>query len=268
MHNYTDCHALGNGWVWHIPLWNRIGTGYVYSDKFVTPEEAKEEFKQHLMSDKMTVPRTREQVDTLEFKDVPMRVGIHKRTWVKNVVAIGLSAGFIEPLESNGLFSVHEFLFKLLKTLQRPAITQWDIDVYNSGVLQIFRNFAEFVALHYALSIRNDTLYWQANNARTYSPGLPYATPQQFYGFYDLAHRKMFTGTAPLEGGITRIAAGMNYDILDKITITTEQNRNGRDYKEQFANSFAMFEKKKAYWSKMAEKEPTLYQYLKQLYGH
>jgi tryptophan halogenase len=264
---YTNCTALGNGWVWNIPLWTRIGTGYVYSDKFVTPEEAKEEFKQHLMSDKMTVPRTREQVDALEFKDVPMRVGIHKRTWVKNVVAIGLSAGFIEPLESNGLFSVHEFLFKLLKTLQRPAITQWDIDVYNSGVLQIFRNFAEFVALHYALSIRNDTPYWQANNARTYSPGLPYATPQQFYGFYDLAHRKMFTGTAPLEGGITRIAAGMNYDILDKITITVEQNRNGRNYEEQFAGSFAMFEKKKAYWSKMAEKEPTLYRYLKQLYG-
>jgi tryptophan halogenase len=52
-----------------------------------------------------------------------MRVGIHKRTFVKNVVAIGLSAGFIEQLESNGLYTVHEFLFKVFKTLERPAIT-------------------------------------------------------------------------------------------------------------------------------------------------
>jgi tryptophan halogenase len=135
----------------------------VYSDKYVTPEEAKEEFKQHLMSNKVICPKTREEVDALEYKDVPMRVGIHKRTWVKNVVAIGLSAGFIEPLESNGLFSVHEFLFKLVKSLQRPAVTQWDIDVYNASCLNIFRNFAEFVALHYALSHRNDTEYWKAN---------------------------------------------------------------------------------------------------------
>ena len=48
MHNVTDCHALGNGWVWNIPLWNRIGTGYVYSSRFCTQEEAEKEFRQHL----------------------------------------------------------------------------------------------------------------------------------------------------------------------------------------------------------------------------
>ena len=63
------------------------------------------------MSDKMVIPRTAEEIKSLKFKEITMRVGIHKRTFVKNVVAIGLSAGFIEPLESNGLFSVHEFHF-------------------------------------------------------------------------------------------------------------------------------------------------------------
>jgi hypothetical protein len=197
-----------------------------------------------------------------------MRVGIHKRTWVKNCVAIGLSAGFIEPLESNGLFSVHEFLFKLVKTLQRPAVTQWDIDVYNSATLQIFRNFSEFVAQHYALSIRDDSDYWKANGSRTYSPGMVSMEPQSFHGFYDLQHRKMFTGTASLDGGITRISTGMNYPILDPITIAYEQLRDEEDYKDKYAESFAIFEKKKAYWNDVAKDEPTLYEFLKNKYGH
>ena len=210
------------------------------------------------MSDKVVCPKTREEVDALEFKDVPMRVGIHKRTWVKNVVAIGLSAGFIEPLESNGLFSVHEFLWKLLKSLQRPAVTQWDIDVYNASCLNIFRNFAEFVALHYALSIRNDTEYWKANNRRTYSPGLDSLQPQSFQGFYDLQHAKMFTNQVPEFSGITRISVGMNYPILDPITIRGYEIRTGANHKEVFSESFERFERKKMYWNSLADLEPTL----------
>jgi tryptophan halogenase len=259
---FTNCTAIGHGWVWNIPLWSRIGTGYVYSDKYITPEAAKEEFKQFLMSDKVVCPKTREEVDALEFRDVPMRVGIHRRTWVKNVVAIGLSAGFIEPLESNGLFSVHEFLFKLVKSLQRPAVTQWDIDVYNASCLNIFRNFAEFVALHYALSIRNDTEYWRDNNRRTYSPGLPSLEPQSFQGFYDLQHAKMFTNQVPTHAGITRISVGMNYPILDPITLKGYEIRDKVNHKEIFSESFKMFEKKKMFWNSLADYEPTLYKYL------
>lgn len=260
---YTNCTAIGNGWVWNIPLWSRLGTGYVYSDKFVDPEYAKEEFKQYLMSNKVVCPKTREQVESLEFKDIPMRVGIHERTWVKNCVAIGLSAGFIEPLESNGLFSVHEFLFKLIKTLSRPAITQWDIDVYNAAVLNIFRNFSEFVALHYALSIRNDTDYWKANSNRVYSPGLPFLEPQVFQGFYDLQYRKMISFKVPNKDGITFISTGMKYPILDSVTIKSDQLRDNADYQKIFANSFESFEKKKSIWNEAAKLEPSLYQWLK-----
>lgn len=260
---FTNCTAIENGWVWNIPLWSRIGTGYVYSDKYVNPEVAKEEFKQYLMSDKVVCPKTREEVDQLEFKDVPMRVGIHERTWVQNCVAIGLSAGFIEPLESNGLFSVHEFLFKLVKTLQRPAVTQWDIDVYNASCLNIFRNFAEFVALHYALSIRNDTDYWRANGRRVYSEGLPKLEPQSFQGFYELQHAKMFTNRAPINAGITRIAVGMNYPYLDAISARQHEIRDKVDHKVVMQEWFDMLDKKKEYWKKMAQDEPSLYEYLK-----
>lgn len=261
---FTNSTAIGNGWVWNIPSWERLGTGYVYSDKFISPEEAKEEFKQHLMSNKMVIPRTRKEVDELEFKDIKMRVGIHKRTFVKNVVAIGLSAGFIEPLESNGLYTVHEFLFKLLKTLERPAITQWDKDVYNAATFGMWRNFAQFVALHYALSIRNDTEYWKANANRVYSPGMSSLEPETAVGFYKLQGAKMFDyGHDSDIAGVNWISVGMNYFVADKTTISIRQNLRNENFKITYAPIFSMWEERKTRWIETAKNCSSLYQYLK-----
>jgi hypothetical protein len=215
------------------------------------------------MSDKMICPRTREEVDSMEYKDIQMRVGIHRRTFVKNCVAIGLSAGFIEPLESNGLFSVHEFLFKLIKTLDRPAVTQWDIDVYNGTVFGMWRNFAEFVALHYALSIRTDTEYWRANANRVYEPGMETLEPNNAIGFFRLQEDKMFNYRTPDIGGITWISVGMNYFILDKTTVKLREKYHKGSLKAEMASVFQMLEDRKARWAEVAKDQPSLYQYLK-----
>ena len=98
MVSYTLCTALSSGWVWTIPLYNRIGTGYVYSSKYKSKEEAEVEFREYL-SPVMGEKRMAE----AETKHIPIRVGKYQRTWVKNCVAIGLSSGFIEPLESTGI---------------------------------------------------------------------------------------------------------------------------------------------------------------------
>ncbi len=259
---YTHCTAIGNGWVWNIPSWERIGTGYVYSDKYTTPEAAKEEFKQHLMSDKMVCPRTREEVDALEFKDIPMRVGIHRRTFVKNVVAIGLSAGFIEPLESNGLFSVHTFLEKLVKIMQSGSITQFDIDVYNRATRHVFQNFAEFVALHYAFSKRNDTEYWKANNARVYDKGMPDLVPTESVGFGDYAERKMFQHVFLLDKGLIWIATGMNHLIIDELIVKDREWHSDVPFKRKYAKSFTDMEMNKQRWWNDAQQEMSLYDWL------
>jgi hypothetical protein len=104
--NFTNCTALGYGWVWNTPLWSRIGTGYVYSDKFTTDEEALEEFKNYLKNKIEPIYAPERITDDLKFRNITMKTGIHKKLWEKNVIAIGLSAGFIEPLESNGLIYV------------------------------------------------------------------------------------------------------------------------------------------------------------------
>jgi len=220
---FTNCTAIENGWCWNIPLWSRLGTGYVYSDKYVSPEEALVQFKKYLTSDKMIVKRTFQDLEGLQFNDVRMRVGIHKRTWVKNVAAIGLAAGFIEPLESNGLFTVHEFLFKMIET-----IDTLDIDKYNKETKSIYDDFLKFISLHYALSQREDTRYWKdmSNN-----PEITNIKNKYNYS----------------NNGIMCMLSGMNYtyDVdgdIDNIS------KNLNDNKDR--------------WSTLAKSEPSLYQYL------
>lgn len=153
MHNVTDCHAMKNGWVWNIPLWNRIGTGYCYSSRFCTPEEAKEEFIEHLG----------ERGKDAELFHIDIRHGKRQRAWVKNVVGIGLSYGFLEPLESTGLLTTHENAINLAFILnQRDGfVTQSDKDGFNYLCDYDIDSFVDFVAMHYAYSMRDDTPYWK-----------------------------------------------------------------------------------------------------------
>ena len=264
LEGFTNCTALGNGWAWNIPLWSRLGTGYVYSDKFISPEEAKEEFKNYLTSDKMVVPRTREEVDSLEFKDITMRVGIHKRTFVKNVVAIGLSAGFIEPLESNGLFSVHEFLFKLIDILQRGEINEFDRYMYNTSVRELFDTFSRFVALHYSLSHRTDTEYWKDISKKDFANALPYPVNETTDGFYNMQWRYMSEWGHPIGiAGIPYIATGLNINMLNEARIMNLEPRYGVNLKDIADQAYNTWEAKKNKWNVSAEKSESLYSFLK-----
>lgn len=262
----TSCTALGSGWVWDIPLWSRLGTGYVYSDKFIDPDDALIEFKKYLMSNKIVIPRTNKEINDLEFNDIKMRVGIHERTWVKNVVAIGLSAGFIEPLESNGLFTVYEFLFQLVRALEREKSSQWDIDVYNNATKNLFNGFVEFIRIHYSLSIRNDTEYWNYNMNRHYDFSQYKLSDQYYSQMLTLSDARTFTHQLPAVGGLACISTGMHYHIIDNICSKKSEIFHGIDYKKDFDIYFKILDTKKEIWSTNALNSPTLYEYLKNKY--
>ena len=260
---FTNCTALGNGWVWNTPVWSRLGTGYVYSDKFTTPEAALEEFKQHLMSDKMVVPRTREELDEIKFRDIQFRIGHFENTFVKNVVAIGLSAGFIEPLESNGLYTVHEFLFKLQKVLHRDGVNQIEKDIYNRVTSRMWRGFCSFVSMHYTFSMRDDTPYWiQCRNR-----GLMLET-EFGESHLEVATFRMggFSDSAATSiDGMNWISVGMNFFYLSQLDLQMATQFSGLS--EDHINSFNELEKRKAKWARAAEKAPSMLQYhLKHIY--
>jgi len=155
----TDCTALKNGWVWNVPTYDRIGTGYVYCDKFCTDKEAIDEFRNHL-ADKVE-PDVAVYSDKM-FRTIKWKTGRRKESWKDNVISMGLSAGFIEPLESNGILSIHSNLLTFLRVMDdRENITQYMRDTYNNSCNQAFDEFASFIGIHFSLTQRNDTPYWQ-----------------------------------------------------------------------------------------------------------
>jgi len=255
----TNCTAISNGWVWNIPLWSRLGTGYVYSDKFITKEDALEEFKQYLQSNKMIVPRTREQVNNLKFKHIDIRVGIHKRTWVGNCVAIGLAAGFIEPLESNGLYTVHQFLFELIRALSRGTPSSWDRSAYNQVTFKMFNEFAEFVAMHYSLSRRDDSPYWQDIMKKDF-----FATSKHNPSiFASVVDNRTFNHQSPISGGYSWIQAGMNYLPLDHIAAKLGEMEHPVDYDLFYKKEINFLDDRKKKWEAIINQQPTLFEYLR-----
>jgi len=253
---YTNCTAIENGWVWNIPLWNRIGTGYVYSDKYVSDEQALEEFKKHL---------NRDDVDELQFKNITMRTGIHSRLFVKNVAAVGLSAGFIEPLESNGLFTVHEFLLELIRNLRRGKVNQWDKDNYTSACKRIFYQFAEFVGLHYALTQRDDTPYWRENNKRVYDENL-YDLKGNFMKGYLYAAISRFADYQFENdgGGLHFIAAGMNWAPTDLFSLQYRNQMTEEELFELYQSCIENLENKKRNWNYIVERYKSNIEFLKE----
>lgn len=146
----TRSTALGAGWVWRVPLYHRVGTGYVYSSAFRSEDEARAEFLNHLgMTEEEAQPRA-----------IKMRVGRTRRSWVKNCVAVGLSGGFVEPLESTAIYMI-EMSIRWLATYlpdqdYPPAIAAR----FNRNMRDLYEEVRDFIALHYHLSNREDSPYW------------------------------------------------------------------------------------------------------------
>jgi tryptophan halogenase len=252
LRTYTNCTAIENGWVWNVPLWSRIGTGYVYSDKFVSDDDALKEFKKHLGTEE------------LDFRKIKMKVGIHKRIWVKNVVSIGLSAGFIEPLESNGLFAVHEFLMLLLRNMKREKISQWDRDNFNYQAKLSFRNFAEFVAIHYALSHRDDTEYWKSYLNKNWEENLISLKPTHLNGLFAAATFRSHDYHYPVNSGLHCIAAGMNWSPTDLTTVTYLNDiQNIDEYKKEWIPYIKQIEKRKEIWNEIVKNKPSVFEFLR-----
>lgn len=276
--NYTNCTAIKNGWVWSIPLWYRIGKGYVYSNKYVSDEEALEEFKQHLGNPTIQYypilppyvhkdkgedggdrwdPRW---ADKLTFKHIKFQGGFRKRTWIKNVCAVGLSAGFVEPLEGNGLFTVHENLHNLLRCLGREntmsPVSQYIRDNYNYIVYKELKVFAEFVALHYALSTRNDTPYWRDIQQRTFPFDInSFSTNSEFQR---AVIQKFELNRYSPYGGLNCIATGLGWDATDLPNLMKHSFANTRDeFKKMWSDPVRKLSLRAMDWKIKARTCPT-----------
>jgi len=255
LENYTNCTALGYGWVWNTPLYSRIGTGYVYSDRFTTDEEALEEFKAHLCSDEMVVPRNPEDLAELKFNQVKFRTGRMSKTWNKNVVSIGLSAGFIEPLESNGLHTTHEYLITLLKLLDKDLNNQSIKDIFNKSCEKLFDGFFDFVEIHYSHSERKDTEFWRYMTEKESPKNHREEMGATFSGY--------ISGFNPQNLGIACIMVGHEFLPLNKTSLKLWDWTQQQDIHTVAAGFEFRTNKDKKLWDEEAKELPSHYEYLK-----
>jgi hypothetical protein len=220
MENVTNCTAIENGWVWNIPLFNRIGSGYVYSDKFITDEQALEEYKKHLDGTNMVSYNPNRSKD-LDFKKIDIRTGIHNKVWYKNCIGVGLSYGFIEPLESTGLLLVQDVLFKITEILQKEIVSKWDVDSLNFVFKNKMDTFKKFIAYHYVLSSRRDTEYWRdVTENMTINPNLLELKHSPSDNSAEFAFNKLETNQYNSSaGGIVDVFTGMHHFPFTKITL-------------------------------------------------
>ncbi len=145
---FTTSTAASAGWIWDIPLTTRTGNGYVHASAFISADAAETELRRHLTMLESPV----------EARHLKMKVGRVRNSWVKNVLAVGLAQGFIEPLEATALH--------IVQTTVETFLESWGpqtIDAFNHDLNERYDGIRDYIVCHYKLNQRSDTAYWREN---------------------------------------------------------------------------------------------------------
>ena len=236
---YTNARAMSAGWQWTIPTYDFVSRGYVYSSKYTTEDEAWEEFGYD------------------DPKKITFRNGRHERAWTGNCVSIGLSYGFIEPLESTSLFNTHHGILALMDILRAEKLPgQFARDRFNHDLSEHMDGWREFVEAHYYYSTRRDTPFWRA------------VTDEVEYkqeGTHESVRHMMVSGD-PIPTGhmpIAFILAGSGHHNINTrhyeyfgypCTVSDRTIQNWKD----------MYEKRK----RLADSLPTMYEFLSKTFDY
>lgn len=148
---FTRTTAHNVGWQWRIPLQHRTGNGLVYSDKYMTDEQAKELLLKNLDGKPLAEPKV-----------VPFKTDRRRKQWHKNVVAIGLASGFFEPLESTNIHLIQTAAIRLVKLFPHMGINIEEVDEFNRQSTIEAEGIRDFIILHYKLNSRDDSEFWRA----------------------------------------------------------------------------------------------------------
>jgi len=151
---YTRSTAKTAGWQWRIPLQSRTGNGHVYCGEYMSDDAALETLHAGMDSEALGSP-----------KFLKFTTGKRKEIWKKNVISLGLAAGFMEPLESTSIHLIQTSIARLMANFPDKHFNQADIDYFNQRSLLEYEQIRDFLILHYKVTKRDDSAFW--NYCRT-----------------------------------------------------------------------------------------------------
>lgn len=147
---YTRSIARDAGWQWRIPLQSRVGNGLVFCSRYLSDDDAKNFILDNIEGEPINDPRV-----------IKFQTGTRRKHWNKNCIAMGLSSGFIEPLESTSIHLIQRSVTRLMQMFPYDGIRKPDVDEFNSQMDFEIENIRDFIILHYHVTNRDDTQFWR-----------------------------------------------------------------------------------------------------------
>ena len=222
---YTLAETMNAGWAWRIEHDELVNRGYVFCSAFLSDDEAIEEFCKK--NPKIKQPKV-----------IKFTAGVHQRTWVKNVVAIGNAAGFVEPIEATAIGVVCDAVSRLVRGLSVSNLRLLDLqrDIYNRIQTRHWDKIRDFIAMHYRFNDRLDTSFWQMcrndvelGNAQELVDYYKHVGPD--FGFLSaILKDDIFTAE-----GYLAMLVGQNVPYERDVQITTEMRRKWQQFKNRIA---------------------------------